>query len=193
MSDNTIYKSIKRSNINLLIMSVIALAIAIGIGTYFSLPYFIGKFTGPTPISTEELAMLGADTRTLYFRVVKGTDMYDTYYYEETVEEDTGRQVSIDAYFGGLEIKPGLWLLVRYPETINERETTYVGGLTPITDSVAREVAGLVASENGVEVLPVMLDTVDKPINWDWHCAGRRSPHPISRRAAPQPSRPGRR
>jgi hypothetical protein len=166
MSDNTIYKSIQRSNINLIIISLIVLAIAIGVGSYFSLPYFMGKFTGPTPIAAEDLVTLGSDSRTQYFREVKGTRMYDTYYYEETVDEDSGRQVSIDAYFGGLEIKPGVWLLVRYPETINERETTYVGGLTPITDSVAREVAGLVESENGVELLPVMLDIVDTPVNW---------------------------
>lgn len=166
MDSSMIYKTIRRSNTQIIILSIIALAIAIGVGVTFSLPYFLGKFAGPTEITTKELLSLTADSPTLYFRQVTGNSMTDTYYYEETVDEKTGRQVSIDAYFGGLEIEPGLWLLVRNPATIDPGQTTYVGGLTPITDSVAREVTGLAASENNVEMLPVMLDMVDQQLNW---------------------------
>lgn len=164
MSAQVIQAQVRRSNIQRFLISLIGLLFAGVMIVLFSGPYFIAKFTGPTPIELRDVALMDENSATLYFREVTGEDFIDSGFYEYTYDEDTGRTVSTDAYFGLLRVKTD-WLLVRTPDEIDESVTTYVGGLTPITDSIARDVAAELRGE-GISLLPVMLDTVDNDIMW---------------------------
>lgn len=158
------HKIVKRSNTVLILTSIICLLAVAFLVAISSGPYWYAQLTGPIEMTTEEIAALDGSTR-LYNRVVSGEDMKDTFYYEETVNE-YGRQMSIDAYFGALELDDDLWILVREPTEINRRQEDYVGTLQPITDDIAQEVAELAADEMRIEFLPVMLDTTRDETLW---------------------------
>ncbi len=163
--DSQVYKKVQRSNQLTLILSIIGL-IAVAVLTAISSgPYWMAQFTGPIEITGEEISAMDGSS-SLYNRAVSGLDMDDTFYYEETIDEDTGRQVRIDAYFGALEVEKDVWILVRHPEEINTREEDYVGTLQPISGTVTREVYDLSADELDIEYLPVMLDTTGDEVMW---------------------------
>lgn len=159
------YKRVKNSNRLILFLSLIGLAGVIVLSVISSIPYWMAQITGPIEISGKEISALDGSTH-LYNRAVSGIDMDDTFYYEETIDEDTGRQVRIDAYFGALEVSEDVWILVRHPEEINTRQDDYVGTLQPIPSGVSREVAELSADEMRIDYLPVMLDTTKNEVMW---------------------------
>ena len=107
------YKRVRNSNRLILIMSLLGLTAVIALTIFSSAPYWMAQITGPIEISGKEISVLDGSTH-LYNRAVSGIDMDDTFYYEETVDEDTGRQVRIDAYFGALEVSDDVWILVRH-------------------------------------------------------------------------------
>lgn len=163
--DSQVYKKVQSSNRLTLILSIIGLLAVAGLTAFSSGPYWTAQFTGPIEISGEEISALDGST-SLYNRAISGLDMDDTFYYEETIDEDTGRQVRIDAYFGALEIEDDVWILVRHPEEINTREEDYVGTLQPVSGTVTREVYDLSAEELDINYLPVMLDTTGDEVMW---------------------------
>ncbi|MEL6527207.1 MAG: DUF6709 family protein [Chloroflexota bacterium] len=166
----SIEKIVQRSNRILLATSIFCL-IFIGVMVAISSgSYWYAQLTGPIEISAEDIIALDGSQR-LYNRAVSGEDMEDTFYYEETVNE-SGRQVSIDAYFGALEIDDDLWVLVRDPDDINRRQEDYVGTFQPITGDIARDVVELSADELNIEYLPVMLDTTGDETMWYVGTAG---------------------
>lgn len=163
--DSLVYKKVQRSNRLILTLSIIGLIVIGGLTAFSSAPYWIAQLTGPIDISGEDISALGGST-SLYNRAVSGLDMDDTFYYEETIDEDTGRQVRIDAYFGALEVGKDVWILVRHPEEINTREEDYIGTLQPVSGTVTREVYELAQDEMRIEFLPVMLDTTGDEVMW---------------------------
>ncbi len=164
-SESQVLKTVKRSNITIIIMSVIGLIIVGGLAAVSSIPYWMAQLGEPIEIAGKEIAELSGSEH-LYNRAISGLDMEDTYYYEETIDEDTGRQISIDAYFGALEVTDGNWILVRHPEEINTREEDYVGTLQPVSGSITREVYDLAADEMNIDFLPIMLDTKQDETMW---------------------------
>lgn len=164
-SDSQILKTVKRSNMMLVTISMISLIIVGVLATISTVPYWIAQLGEPIEMSAEEILSLSGSEH-LYNRAVSGLDMDDTYYYHETVDEDTGRQISIDAYFGALEIGKDKWILVRDPNEINTREEDYIGTLQPVSESVTREVYDLAADEMRIDFLPIMLDTTEDEIMW---------------------------
>lgn len=163
--DSQVFKKIKRSNTTTILFSLVALVIVVVLVVISSGPYWLAQVTGPIEISADEILDLNGSEH-LYNRAVSGEDMDDTYYYEETYDQDTGRQVSIDAYFGALEIGKDQWILVRSSEEINTREEDYVGTLQPISGDVTSEVYVLAADELNIEFLPIMLDTTRNETMW---------------------------
>lgn len=164
-SESQILKTVKSSNMMLVIVSIISLIIVGVLATISSVPYWMAQLGDPIEISADEILTLSGSEH-LYNRAVSGLDMDDTYYYHETVDEDTGRQVRIDAYFGALEIGKDKWILVRDPDEINTREEDYVGTLQPVSGTVTQEVYDLAADELNIEFLPIMLDTTGDEIMW---------------------------
>ena len=164
-SESQVLKTVKRSNMTVIVLSVIGLIITGALATISTIPYWMAQSGEPVEISGKEIALLDGSEH-LYNRAVSGLDMDDTYYYEETIDEDTGRQISIDAYFGALEVTDGQWILVRQPGEINTREEDYVGTLQPVSGSVTLEVYDLAADEMNIEFLPVMLDTTGDELMW---------------------------
>ncbi|MEO1289192.1 MAG: DUF6709 family protein, partial [Chloroflexota bacterium] len=130
-----------------------------------TVPYWMAQLGEPREMASSEILMLTGSEH-FYNVAVSGTDMEDTYYYEETYDQDTGRQISIDAWFGALEIGKDLWILVRSDEEINRRDEDYVGTLQPISDSVAQDVLELSADELDIEYLPIMLDITEDETMW---------------------------
>lgn len=164
--DSQIYKAIQRSNMMMIVLSVIGIITVVAAVVLSSGAYWMAQLTGPIDISGEEIAALDGSVR-LYNQAVSGLDMDDTYYYEETYDEDTGRQVSIDAYFGALEVQDDVWILVRQTDEINRRQDDYVGTLQPVpSGSVTAEVYGLAEDELDIEFLPIMLDTTGDEFGW---------------------------
>jgi hypothetical protein len=141
---------------------------------YF-VPYWMSQLAEPRLLTAEELMELETAT-TLYNVTLEGDRMRDTYYYEETVDEDTGRQISIDAYFGALRIdndSDDTYVMVRSPEEISTRQESYTGTIMPLTDSIAMDVHRLASDELDVELLPlVIFDVTHNETMWYLGTAG---------------------
>ena len=165
MSDNLIYKSIRRSNTNRLIFSIIALAIAIGIGVYSSLPYFLAKFGAPTKLDEKMLAGITADSAPLYFQQIDADFVFDSGY-EEYTEFENGSQRT-DAYFAMTAVGDHI-VMVRVADPVDESQTTYVGAFVR-PDSVQSELFSdfrAEVPEDAENLVPLLLDTQDKEVNW---------------------------
>jgi hypothetical protein len=169
--DSIVQKALRRSNRWLLILGMISLIISVVLIALTTAPYFIAKFTGPIPISNKEIVSTQVNfVQPLYFREVVGEEMFDSGYYYETYNEDTGNVTNTD-YFGVLYVGSNRFLLVRTPDPINESQTDYVGSLTTISGEIQREVIDdmmqdLGSSADGIQFLPVMLDTRDNQVMW---------------------------
>lgn len=170
--DSLVQKSLRRATRTLFIFSALSLVLAVVAIVLTTLPYFLGKFTGPTVMTDKEIVSAQVNfVQPLYFREVTGEEMFDTGYEEYTYDSDTGRRVSTDAYFGALYIGSNRFLLVRTPDAIDESRTTYVGSLREIPGDVQREVVDELIRELGgnaqeFQFVPVMLDTSDNEIMW---------------------------
>jgi hypothetical protein len=165
MSDNTIYKSIRRSNINLIIISIIALAIAIGIGVYSSLPYFLAKFSSPTKLDEKALAGITADAAPMYFQQIAADVVFDSGY-EEYTEYENGSQRT-DAYFALAMVGDHI-VMVRLRDRVDESQDTYVGAFVR-PSSIQSEIFTDFERElpDDVEnLVPLVFDTIDKEFNW---------------------------
>ncbi len=168
--DSLIQRTLRRSNRILLFFGVLSLVISVAVIALTTVPYFVGKFTGPTPITDKEVINARVNfVQPLYFREVTGQEMLDTGYEEYTYDSDTGRRVSTDYYFGALYMGGDRYLLVRTPESIDESQNTYVGSLVEIPGDVQREVVDDLLRELGadaanVQFLPVMLSTSDNQV-----------------------------
>jgi len=166
-----VHKALRRSNRWLLILAGISLITSIVVIALTTAPYFLAKFTGPTAISNKDVINTQVNfVQPLYFREVTGNEMYDSGYYYETYNEDTGTVTDTD-YFGVLDVGSNRFLLVRTEEPINENVETYVGSLTTISSEIQREVIDDMISDLGVDAsriqfLPVMLDTRDNQVMW---------------------------
>lgn len=165
MQDSIIYKSVRRSNRNLLLTSLVCLIFTVGMAVFSSVPYFSAKFADPTPIGLDELTALEVSNAPLYFREVTGDFTLDTGYYEYT--EENGIEISRDAYFG-LTLVGDYAVLVRTETFVNENQTTFVGTFVK-PDSIQREIFDdllLEIPELGDFLIPLVLDTVDEEVNW---------------------------
>src|SRR5688572_31039567 len=81
LKESQIYKTVQRSNTSTIILSLIALAIAGGVGFYYLAPYWMARLGEPRVLTAEELLALDGST-TLYNVTVEGDRLRDTYYYE---------------------------------------------------------------------------------------------------------------
>jgi hypothetical protein len=165
MSSNAIYKAVKRSNMNTLIVSVIVLAIAIAAGGYWSVPYFTAMFTGPTPVEEAALAEITAESGTMYFQQIKADEVIDAGY-EEYTEYDNGSQRT-DAYFAVAVVGERL-VIVRLANPVDESQTVYTGTFKA-PDSVQREIFDDFRREypDIVDyVVPLLLDTKENTVLW---------------------------
>jgi hypothetical protein len=165
VNNNLIYKSIRRSNINLMIMSVIALVVAIGIGVYSSLPYFRAKFSAPTTLDEKALSEISADAAPLYFHQIKADLVFDSGY-EEYTEYDNGSQRT-DAYFAMAFVGKYI-VMVRLDTAVDEAQMTYIGAFVQ-PDSVQSEIFTDFQREvpdDADKLVPLLLDTVDQEFNW---------------------------
>lgn len=163
---NAIAKTVQRSNLYRVFAGLVAIIIAAVIIYLFSFPYFYAKFTGPYPITVDEIITLDG-TGTLYFREISGQRAFDTGFYEYTYDEDTGRTISTDAWFGAILLEGDRWLLVRSPSEIDESQDIWVGGLTRVSGEVAPQVLDELAREApNLKFLPIMLDVVDNELGW---------------------------
>lgn len=171
-ADSQIYKTVQRSNTTTIIFSLIALAAAGALAFYFFVPYWTAKLSPSRVMTAEEILELDEDT-TLYNVTIEGNRMRDTYYYEETIDQDTGRQMSIDAYFGALRFDDDNYILVRHPEEIDRDIETYTGTIMPITSSVSTDVHRLAADELNIDLVKgIMLDTTESDGIWYFGTAG---------------------
>ena len=165
MSSNAIYKAVKRSNMNTLIVSVIVLAIAVAAGAYWSVPYFTAKFTGPTPIDEAGLEAITADSDTMYFQQIKASEVFDSGY-EEYTEYDNGSQRT-DAYFA-IALVGERVVIVRLANPVDESQTVYTGTFkTP--DSIQREIFDDFRSEVpdfADDLVPLLLDNKENTVAW---------------------------
>jgi hypothetical protein len=172
LTDSQIYKTVKRSNTTTIILSIIALAIVGVLGYLYFLPYWTAHLAEPRVLTAEEAQALDGST-SLYNVRIDGDRMRDTYYYEETVNEDTGTQVSIDAYFGALRIVNGdggdddVYVLVRNAEEIDNDIESYTGAILPLTDHIAVDIHRIASDELNIEMLPnVIFDTTHNESMW---------------------------
>ncbi|MCA9915166.1 MAG: hypothetical protein KC496_17545, partial [Anaerolineae bacterium] len=169
--DSTIFKNIRGSNTRLILFGLLALIAGIAALVLTTVPYFVAKFTGPVPISMKELVSTEVNfIQPLYFREVTGEEMFDSGYYYETYDSDTGAVTNTD-YFGLLYLGSDRFLLVRTEDRVDEGQTTYVGSLTTISDEIQRDMIDDLRRELGadadtIQFLPVMLDTRDSEIFW---------------------------
>lgn len=165
---NPIYDMIRRSNRNLMLISVVGLIASLVAFSALSLPYFMRQFSGPHPISAEELAAIPAGSDNQYWVQVDSTELIDSGYYEYTTEN--GVVKSTDAYFAVTFVGDDKILLVRQKNAVVEttEPVQLVGTLTSPT-SISREVYDEIlieAPEAAGLLLPMMLDTVDNTFSW---------------------------
>jgi hypothetical protein len=154
---------VNRSNRNLLIISLLALVILIG-AEVATFRYFYNFFRGPQPIDAETLLTI-EDPEALqqYYVTVEDMDAYDTGF--QYVTENNGNE-SIDQSYLLLDLNER-WLLTRVSGELadpDNLESTYTGGLIPISDEIQREVVDVIYEDEpdleGI-FLPYMLDATD--------------------------------
>lgn len=165
MSSSTIYKSVNASNRNLIILSILALAIAIGVGVYSSLPYFMAKFSEPTILDEAALAALTDESAPLYFQQIKAEYVFDAGY-EEYTRYDDGRERT-DAYFAAAWVGDAL-VMVRLKNPVDDTQTVYTGAFVRPSD-IQREIFDDIQSEAPdlvEDLVPLVLDTIDKEFQW---------------------------
>jgi hypothetical protein len=164
--NNAIAKTVKRSNLYRVLAGIAAIIIAAVIIYFFTFPYFYAKFTGPYPITIDEI-LTHDGSQTLYFREITTDFVVDTGYYEYTYDEDTGRTISTDAWFAAIELEGDRWLFVRNDTEIDTSQDVWVGGLTKVSGEIAPEVFNDLQQEYpNVKFIPLMLDVVDNEFGW---------------------------
>lgn len=154
---------VRRSNRNMLIISLLVLVILIG-AEIAAFRYFYNFFTGPQPIEAETLLEIeNPETLQQYYVTIDDVDAYDTGF--EYVTERNGNE-TIDKSYLLLDLTDR-WLLVEVPGELADPDnlpTTYTGGLIPISNEIQREVVDAIYDEEpdleGV-FLPYMLDATD--------------------------------
>jgi hypothetical protein len=171
-TNSQIYEIVKHSNTRLALLSLIGFIIVAGLIYYFfSSPYWLAQLRDPILIADKELAALPNNT-TLYNHSVSGSDMFDIGFEEYTYDEDTGRRISTDAYFGILQISFDEFLLVRTKDVIDEKVTDYTGVIIPIPDNMQREVVNALLADlekediTDIIILPILFDTLHDDSMW---------------------------
>jgi hypothetical protein len=154
---------VRRSNRNLLLISLLALVILVG-AEVATFRYFYNFFTGPQPIDEETLLTV-EDPESLqqYYVTVDDVDAYDTGY--QYITESYGNE-TIEHSYVLLDLDER-WLLTRVGGELadpDNPESTYTGALMPITGEIQREVIDdIYTDEPDLEgvFLPYMLDATD--------------------------------
>lgn len=154
---------VRRSNRNMLIISLLVLAVLIG-AELVSFRYFYNFFTGPHPIDAETLLEIeDPSTRQEYYVTIDDVDAYDTGF--EYVTE-RGSTETVDKSYVLLDLTER-WLLVEISGELddpNNLPTSYTGGLVPISREIQREVIDAIYNDEpnleGV-FLPYMVDATD--------------------------------
>jgi hypothetical protein len=162
MPSDFVTNIIRRSNRNLLLWSLLGI-IAVVVGVILGLNYLQNFIQGPYTVDKQEILNikdLGSQKKT--FITLKGDEMVDTGYYHYTQKEGSSVQ-NIDAYYGAL-LLDDRYLLVKTGQKVNEKVSTYTGGLVAMSTKEQNEIIGDIEKENpqlkGI-FLPYMLDTGD--------------------------------
>jgi hypothetical protein len=162
MPSDFVTNIIRRSNRNLLLWSLLGI-IAVAVGVILGLNYLQNFIQGPYTVDKQEILNikdLGSQQKT--FITLKGDDMVDTGYYHYTQKKGSSVE-NVDAYYGALLLEDR-YLLVKTGQKVDEKTTTYTGGLVAMSSKEQSQIIGDIEQENpdlkGV-FLPYMLDTGD--------------------------------
>jgi hypothetical protein len=160
MPSDFVTNIIRRSNRNLLLWSLLGI-IAVVVGVILGLNYLQNFIQGPYTVDKQEILNikdLGSQQKT--FITLKGDEMVDTGYYHYTQKEGSSVE-NVDAYYGAL-LLDDRYLLVKTSDKVNEKVSTYTGGLVAMSSKEQSEIIGDIEKENpdlkGI-FLPYMLDT----------------------------------
>lgn len=171
MSSSPVYKQIRRSNRNMLLLSIVGLIIFVAVFVVIFLPYITAQMGGPKTLTIEEIKNAAAtisDLQPMYNVKVSSTLAFDAGYEEYTTTN--GVRTSTDAYFGVLFLddEGNTILMFRSPSVIDENVTEYVGNLVK-PSGVSREALDeLVKDVPEVKdaLIPLMLDTELNQFPW---------------------------
>jgi hypothetical protein len=204
---DTVQQSIGRSNRNTALLSIIAIAIAVGAFALSTSKYILAHFGETRIMTADEVKALTAEQLPIYNVQVTGSGAIDSGY--EEYETENGVRTRTTAYFAMIVLGESgdnaKGLLVRSPTVIDENITTYKGSIE-VPTSISKEVYDDILKEEpdlGELIMPWVLDTVDQSMPWFVGAgaeavlllgglfglatvAGRRNPdnHPIMKRMA---------
>ncbi len=163
MESNLALAAVRRSNRLMLIWGLVVVII-VAAGVYLDQRQLISLFSGPQPISTQDLARLkDADTLTNYWVTVSGSDIFDTGW-QNYSEDDFGSK-TVNYSYAALSVGK-YYLLVEIPGEIDESTLphSFTGALQNIPPDVDEQVIADIRSQNAriaSLTLPVLLDTSD--------------------------------
>jgi hypothetical protein len=155
--NGVVYSTIRRSNLVLLLCSLIA-ALVIGIIAASQGRFFYNAIIGPFPLSSAEAASISKpDERQKYYVTIQGDDVIDTGYYYSS--EDNGVKTT-EAVYWALLLGDHL-MLVKARD--GQPHATLTGTLQPVSDEERQQV--IIAIGKDVPDLkpftPVMLQVSD--------------------------------
>lgn len=165
MDENTVYRAVRWSNFNQLLVAGLVLALALTVGALSTFPYIASRLQESETLSQAKLEAIDPGMLPRYYVSVTGDDTMDTgYYYEEKL---FGVIPSPDKHYGAMLINDK-FLIVEIEGDIDETRKTFEGDLVTISSEIQREVIDdIVQSTNNVtasDFLPIMLTDAKR----DW-------------------------
>ena len=166
METGAVYKAIRRSNFNQLLVSTLALAGILGVGALSVIPFFLAMVTQPHELDLEDLLQASPE-QPQYWVTIRGDYIIDTQYSYTEDEFLEGGQ----PHYGALAIDD-TYLFVEQIGTIKERDDVFTGHLMAMESQVENDIVSLwVGARRDVsrgDVLPVMLVTYHR----QWYAGG---------------------
>ncbi len=155
-------RAVARSNLTILLISLVVLIPALIIGALSTVPYFSAKFNGGQVFRAKELANYNGSLP-VYFAQITGSKMIDTGYYKDST------------HFGALTLGDRV-LLMELPTDVVETQTSYTGSLYPMTSEYQDKViSGIETDEPNVKgvFLPFYLSVSDaSEFSWNSGAVG---------------------